>query len=397
MRTDDGVRTVGVTFAGGRGYDVRVGPGIAASGFSDLKAVLGYTPERAFVVLDAGVPDASRHRVIEGLRGSGVRAFDHVFVPTERDKSIATLEQILHGMLAARLERRDPVIAIGGGIVGDLAGFAAASYRRGVPVIQCPTTLLSMVDASVGGKTGINLTLRHADGGERLVKNMAGAFWQPRMVLADTSFLESLPDRDFRAGLGECIKHGLLSAGIDDGLGAWLDASLPAVLARDAATLTELVARNVGVKAAVVAADEREQAATGGRALLNLGHTFAHAIEPIASLTPTGNATDAPLRHGEAVALGLVAAAGAGVEMGLIDAEDAERVRARVRAAGLPDRIGGLPSKADLIDAMWDDKKVAGGDLRLVVPDGPASSRVVTRPAPASLEAGWTSIWAEGP
>ncbi len=340
------------------------------------------------MVLDGGLPGEVRLVVEGALKGAGVGevVFDS-FEPTERAKTIGTLGQLLESMVSARLERRDPVIAVGGGIVGDVAGYAAASYRRGVPVIQCPTTLLSMVDASVGGKTGINVEV-----GQRLVKNMAGAFWQPAAVLADVALLGSLSERDFRCGLAECLKHGMLGGFVDAGLAAWMEASMESILAREPGVLTELVARNVAIKAAVVRSDEREEAATGGRALLNLGHTYAHAIEPMAHLSPTADAGDAPLRHGEAVGLGLIAATGAGAALGLVAPERVDGVRSLIASTGLPTSLAGLPGDEQLVDAMGDDKKVSGGKLRIVVPDGPGRCRVVEGPDPGAVRAGWAAI-----
>jgi len=382
---------VSLPASGERVYDVRIGPGVVESGLSEMDAILGGAPGRALVVFDAGLPEADRVKLVAAVRGAGVEPVVTTIEPSERAKSIETLGGLLSAMAAARLDRDDPVIAVGGGIVGDVAGFAAASYRRGVPVIQCPTTLLAMVDASVGGKTGVNLTVT-GEGGERLVKNMAGAFWQPAAVLADVSLLGSLSDRVMRSGLAECVKHAMLGGSIDADLGAWMGDRLGSILDRDEGAFTELVARNVAIKAAVVGGDERERAAGGGRALLNLGHTFAHAIEPMAHLSPTGDAGDAPLQHGEAVALGLVAASATAESLGLVAAPFCEAVRLVVGEAGLPTSVAGLPDDAALLDAMLDDKKVSGGALRIVVPDGRGSCRVVASPDRAAVAAGWRAI-----
>lgn len=390
-------RRVGVELKGGgadRSYAVRVGAGVLGRGLSEIGSILGKVPERAFVVLDTGLPGGVRAGVERALKDAGARdVVVESFEPTERAKTIGTLGRLLESMVSHRLERRDPVIAVGGGIVGDVAGYAAASYRRGVPVIQCPTTLLSMVDASVGGKTGINVEVGGSGtGGSRLVKNMAGAFWQPAAVLADVTMLASLSARDFRCGLAECLKHGMLGGFVDAGLAAWMEASMASILAREPSVLTELVARNVAVKAAVVRSDEREEAATGGRALLNLGHTYTHAIEPMAHLSPTADAGDAPLRHGEAVGLGLIAATGAGAALGLVAPQRVDEVRSLVASTGLPARVAGLPGDDRLIDAMGDDKKVSGGRLRIVVPDGAGRCRVVEGPDPGAVRAGWSAI-----
>ena len=244
---------------------------------------------------------------------------------SESDKSLHSLEVLLAAIATARLDRFDPIIALGGGIVGDLAGLAAATYRRGVPVIQVPTTLLSMVDASVGGKTAANLDVP----GIGLLKNFVGAFWQPRAVLVDANTLTTLPSRDFHAGLAECVKHALISADfLDPSLLTWMIVHADDILARHAGKLRELLDRNISIKAKVVAADPHELApdSAGGRALLNLGHTFAHSIETIPTLSPTTSLADAPLRHGEAVALGLVAASHTAASLGLLPGEQVKAV-----------------------------------------------------------------------
>jgi 3-dehydroquinate synthetase len=294
---------------GARGYDVVAGVGILDRlGALVIKSGAGRRGGRAMLISDEGLP---RTTVAAAMRSLAQADLDvsHLRLPaTEADKSLATAHKIVLEMARARMDRSEPLITLGGGIIGDLAGFAAAIYRRGVPVVQCPTTLLSMVDASVGGKTGVNLAVGEGPGS--LKKNMVGAFHQPRLVAADVDTLTSLADRPFRAGLAECIKHGMIAGDWGDpGLLDWTIQAIPAALARDSATLTELVMRNVAVKAAVVGRDEREEAPQGGRALLNLGHTFAHAIETLPSLSPDGDLNKAPLQHGEAVALGLVAAA----------------------------------------------------------------------------------------
>lgn len=241
-----------------------------------------------------------------------------------------------------------------------------------------------------------------------LLKNMIGAFWQPRLVLADTDALASLPDRHFRSGLAECLKHGLISSGAigaggaddsrapvpDASLFEWTVAHLPKILARDASILAELIERNIRVKAAVVAGDEREEKPSpeGGRALLNLGHTFAHALESLPALSPTDNPADAPLQHGEAVALGLVAAAAASAAMGRLSRADADRLRDAVTRAGLPTSVTGLPPDRALIDAMANDKKASGGKLRLILPVSLGECAVVEAPDELLLASGWAAI-----
>ena len=310
---------------------------------------------------------------------------------TETDKSLETVERLLAEVAETNHERRDPVIALGGGIVGDVAGFVAAIYRRGVPVIQCPTTLLSMVDASVGGKTGVNLAGGGAARGG-LKKNFVGAFHQPALVVADVATLDSLPDRELRCGLAECVKHGLIAAAEDGGaLLAWIEANLSRIAARDPASLVELVERNVRLKAGIVGRDEREDSDKDVRAALNLGHTFGHAIETLPGLTPDGDPAHAPLHHGEAVALGLVAAARCAEHLGLCERALGDRVVSVLRRIGLPVQVSGLPDSGAVLAAMRHDKKVQGGRLRLVLPTG-AGVRVVDDPDEAAIRTGLAAI-----
>jgi len=397
--TPPGVETVRVELAE-RAYDVAVAHGLLNDLHARTTRALGAPPARAALIADAGLPRHTVQRAEASLREAGCAVTTIPITPSERGKSLATLETILRVLAATRHERRDPVIALGGGVVGDLAGFAAAVYRRGCPVVQCPTTLLAMVDAAVGGKTGVNLTPKaeQTSGEPELLKNFVGSFHQPALVLADVATLESLPERELRAGLAECLKHTLIAGTIDPDHGpamsVRLDTLLPGVLAREPDACTAMVAANVRLKALVVAGDERELApsAAGGRALLNLGHTFAHAIEPLAHLSPTGDDDDAPLRHGEAVAIGCVAAAATSAALGLADVAFAESVRARFEAAGLPTRLVGLGSDDDLLASMGHDKKVSGGKLRLVLPEPGALARVVESPPPDAVRAGWRAV-----
>jgi 3-dehydroquinate synthase len=379
-----------------RRYDVVVQPGALADLGPRIAATLGAgahgSRRRAFMVADAGLPGSLIDAARVSLDAAGFDAHVELLAPSESVKTLDTAEHLLERIIATRHERTDPLIAIGGGIVGDVAGFVASIYRRGVPVIQCPTTLLAMVDASVGGKTGVNLRA-----GDTLKKNMVGCFWQPRLVIADPGALASLPDRQLRAGLAECLKHGLISRATDPDLFSWTRAALPRVLSRDGAALAQLIERNVRVKASFVAGDEREEAtsAEGGRAILNLGHTFGHAIETIPHLSPTADAGDAPLHHGEAVALGLVAAAATSAALGMLTPADAESVRAAVDAAGLPSRVAQLPSDDAILAAMAHDKKVAGGRLRLVLLRAIGNACVIDDPPTGAVVAGLRAIRAE--
>lgn len=237
---------------------------------------------------------------------------------------------------------------------------------------------------------------------------MIGAFWQPRLVLVDTDALASLPDRHFRAGLAECLKHGLISAGAigvgdaaaspaappDATLFEWTSTHLPKILSRDPSTLAELIERNIRVKAAVVAGDEREEKppSQGGRALLNLGHTFAHALESFPALSPSNNPADAPLQHGEAVALGLIAAAATSTVLDQLSHADAQRLRDAVAIAGLPTSVAELPADPVLIDAMAHDKKASNGKLRLILPMSLGACMVVQDPPVNAINSGWNSI-----
>ncbi|NUQ52198.1 MAG: 3-dehydroquinate synthase [Phycisphaerales bacterium] len=381
---------VQVSLDGTRDYEVLVGHALTDT-LADRVRALCPTAKRAFIVVDAGLPQAAGAAVGSALSRRQFGVSSITIRPTEGDKSLDTLDRILVALAESRHERRDPVIALGGGIVGDVTGFAAASYRRGVPVFQCPTTLLAMVDASVGGKTGVNL--RTSDGS--LKKNLVGAFHQPRLVVADASLLSSLPDRQLRAGLAECVKHALLSSEFGDpSLLGWVETNASAILAREDASLTELVARNVAIKARVVAGDEREEAesAAGGRALLNLGHTFGHAIETLPELSPAGGAGDAPLHHGEAVAIGTMAALDAAARLKLASAALRGRVGALLSRLGLPTKVKGLPSGERVLELMGHDKKVQGGVLRLVLPCDGGTCKVVDNPDRAVVLAAIDSI-----
>jgi 3-dehydroquinate synthase len=270
----------------------------------------------------------------------------------ESHKTLANVARILDVLIANRFGRDCAVIALGGGVVGDMAGFAAATYQRGVAFVQVPTTLLAQVDSSVGGKTGVN----HPGG-----KNMIGAFHQPVAVVADTGTLATLPPRELRAGLAEVIKYGLIC---DAGFFAWLEAHMDALLAGDAAALAYVIRRSCEIKAEIVGRDEREQ---GDRALLNLGHTFGHAVE-----SATGYKE---WLHGEAIGAGLVMAAGMSRESGHLTAEELDRVTRLVARAGLPTHVSNV--KPDVaLDLMRIDKKVKAGRIRLVLMRGIGSAFV---------------------
>lgn len=375
-----------------RVYDVVIGSGLLPRLGALVQPVLQGEPRHAAFFFDDALPEATwepaRASLLDELdcEGSSGR-----FTVPESLKTLESVEAVTCTLAAGRHERTDPVVALGGGVLGDVVGFAAAIYRRGVPWINCPTTLLAMVDASVGGKTGVNLAVSDDAGGVK--KNMVGAFHQPLRVIADVDTLATLPDRELRCGLAECIKHGMLGAAFgDETLLAWTEANADRFLARDAGATAELVARNVAVKAAVVGGDEREEADEGRRALLNLGHTFGHAIETLPSLSHDGTPAGAPLRHGEAVGLGLVAASRSSEALGIAPRGSGDRVADVLRRIGLPIAVAGLPPDDRLMALMADDKKVRGGRLRLVLPEGQGRCRVVDDPPADAVRAGWSAI-----
>ncbi|CAG0954918.1 3-dehydroquinate synthase [Phycisphaerales bacterium] len=378
-----------------RSYEVVIGAGVLHSLGELLPIALGRAAGRALVVFDESLPRDLLKAAHGALAEHGIETETLGVRAAEGEKSWAVTEAILKALANARFERDDPVIALGGGVIGDLAGFAAAIYRRGVPVIQCPTTLLAMVDASVGGKTGVNFTVG-PPGGELLAKNLVGAFHQPRLVVIDTSTLRSLSPRHLSAGLAECIKHAMICGSVpgpDPGLTDWTRANVGPARSLDQGVLGELIARNVALKARVVERDEREEAAdeAGGRAFLNLGHTFAHAVETLGGLgLPDGRPLD--LLHGEAVALGLVSAARTARVLGLCDLEVEERVRQMLEAAGLPSAVVGLPEARALLTRMSHDKKARGGVRRLVLPVGVGRVRIVADPPEGAVEAGWDAV-----
>ena len=335
---------------------------------------------RALLAIDANIIAAYGPRARTSLEAAGYEVLVHELVAEERHKTLETVRGMYDAMLAFRLERASPVAALGGGVVGDIAGFAAATYLRGVPVVQVPTTLLAMVDASIGGKTGVNLPLpADALGVSTLGKNLVGAFWQPRAVIVDPTVLGTLDRRHFRCGLAECVKHGLL-AGAD--LLAFIEANAPRIAGLDMDILTELIARSASIKVDIVQADERE---AGRRALLNLGHTFAHVIEPIEELD---------LRHGEAVAIGLCAAARCAMETGRLGRTDVQYVTGLLEGLSLPTRLPRAESAARLTGAMIFDKKVAGDRIRLVLPTAIGEAAIVDDVQPEAISAAWRAVGA---
>jgi 3-dehydroquinate synthase len=354
--------------AASRSYPIHIGRGLLAR--ADLMA--GAIPQRRVaIVTNDTVAPIYLERLAAPLEAAGVACVRIVVPDGEDHKDWATLDRVIDQLLAHRCDRNTAVVALGGGVVGDLAGFAAATYQRGVPFVQVPTTLLAQVDSSVGGKTAIN----HPRG-----KNMVGAFYQPRFVLADMDTLATLPERELRAGLAEVIKHGAIR---DAALFAWLEANIERLAARDAEALAHVVKRSVEIKADIVARDERE---TAERALLNFGHTFAHAIE-----TGLGYGT---WLHGEAVAAGMVMAAGLSVRLGMLDAPSAERLRRLIERAGLP--VAGPELSTDrYLELMSVDKKAEGGRPRFILLERLGSAVIRGDVGPdalrATLDAGVTA------
>jgi 3-dehydroquinate synthase len=343
------VETVRVELAS-RSYDIIIGEGLLAHAGDYLAAVL--TRPRVVIVTDKNVAGLHLAPLRASLDRAGI-ANDAIIVPPgEGSKNFSQLEALLDQLLALRVERRDTIVALGGGVVGDLTGFAAAILRRGVDFIQLPTTLLAQVDSSVGGKTAINASQG---------KNLIGAFYQPRLVLADISALASLPDRELRAGYGEVVKYGLID---DFEFFEWLEEHGGEILSGDGAALRHAVAVSCRSKAAIVARDERE---SGDRALLNLGHTFAHALE-------AEGGYDGSLLHGEAVAVGLHMAFALSTAMGLCSSQETDRLRRHLLAMGLPVAIEqiNLPglTAEKMVHHMRQDKKVIDGRLTFVLARG---------------------------
>ncbi|MHA1112942.1 MAG: 3-dehydroquinate synthase [Alphaproteobacteria bacterium] len=341
-------RTVRVDL-GPRGYDIHVGAGLIGRAGASIGPLL--QAPRAIIVSDENVAPLYGEAVAGALARAGIEAETVTVPPGEGSKDFAHLERLIDTLLDARIERRTTLIALGGGVIGDLVGFAASIVLRGIDFVQIPTTLLAQVDSAVGGKTGINT--RHG-------KNLVGSFHQPRLVLADTDLLDSLPRREFLAGYAEIVKYGLIG---DPEFFTWLETHGPDLIEGDASARVHAVATSCRAKAAIVARDERE---TGARELLNLGHTFAHALE---AETGLGGA----LRHGEAVAIGMIMAFDLSVTLGLCPTGDAARLARHLAAVGLPtslDTAGRRWSAPALLRHMAQDKKVRGGRVRFVLARG---------------------------
>ena len=339
-----------------RSYDILIGPGLLgeAASYAGLPRA-----SDAMIVTNTTVAPLYAARLRGALSGQYRRIHVVELPDGEAHKDWASLNLIFDALLGAGCDRKTVLFALGGGVVGDMAGFAAASYMRGVPFVQVPTTLLAQVDSSVGGKTAIN---------HPLGKNMIGAFYQPVRVIADLQTLSTLPKREVAAGLAEIIKYGPIA---DDAFFAWIEAHAADLLALEPAALAQAVKRSCEIKAQVVAQDERE---SGLRAILNFGHTFGHAIE--------AGLGYGQWLHGEAVGCGMVMAAGLSQRLGLIDAAYAQRIRALVERCGLPVRAPALGAERYL-ELMRLDKKAEGGEIRFVVIEAPGRAGV--RPAPDAM------------
>ena len=360
--SDSSTQTVRVQL-GERSYDILIGAGLIQGAGKEIAA--RRPGVRAAIVTDQNVAARHAQALEKSLNEAGIQSTTIAIAPGERSKSFEVLQDVVDGVLAARLERGDVVIALGGGVVGDLSGFVAGIVRRGMKFVQMPTSLLAQVDSSVGGKTGIN-TARG--------KNLVGVFQQPSLVIADTHVLDTLPEREFRAGYAEVAKYGLIDR---PDFFAWLEKNWREVFAGGPAR-TQAIAESCRAKADVVARDEYE---TGDRAMLNLGHTFGHALEAAVGYDSTR------LVHGEGVSIGMALAHRFSSRLNLASPDDAQRVEAHLATVGLPVRIqdipGELPDAERLLGYIAQDKKVARGALTFILTRGVGQS-FVAKDVPSS-------------
>jgi 3-dehydroquinate synthase len=349
-----------------RSYEIHIARGNLAEAGPLLGKVL--SAKHAVVITDSGIPARYADQLNQSLTAAGLRA-DVLVVPAgEASKSVREAEHLWNELSRLKADRKTIVVALGGGVVGDLAGFVAATYARGLALVQIPTTLLAQVDSSVGGKVGINLPA---------AKNIVGAFWQPAAVLIDLAVLATLPEREYRSGLAEVVKYGVI---LDADFFAWLESHATELNARDPQALEHVVARSCRLKADVVERDEREL--TGLRAVLNYGHTFCHAIE-----TVSGYGT---YLHGEAVAIGMVCASRLAERLGRIETSLTARQETLLRKLGLPTAIGDL-NRDSLVAAMQHDKKTEHGELRFVLPSRLGHVELVGQVDPALAREAFTS------
>lgn len=394
-----GMPTVELNLSGkDHSYEIIIEPGAIDTLGERLARVAPHA--KAGAIIDANIEPSHGRVALRALKRGGYDVTVGVMPASEKMKSLKTVQELLAVLLDAKLERKSPVVAIGGGIVGDTTGYVAASYLRGVPFVQVPTTLLSMVDASVGGKVGVNVPQG---------KNLVGAFHQPVLVVIDPNVLKTLPDRDLRCGLAECVKHGVIR---DPDLFSWIEDNLDRILDLDSDALVELVKRNVTIKAEVVMDDEKEQ---GVRAHLNFGHTFAHAIEASPAVEakaskkprrrfappprfevpeppPQAQSYEGPYAHGEAVSLGMVAATSLAVATGRCDSTLLDRLVALLDRIGLPTSSDKLADTELLMDIMQTDKKVKDGQVRLVLPDRLGAVSIVNDTPSEKIAEAWHAL-----
>jgi 3-dehydroquinate synthase len=354
------LKRIRVKLSEGRSHGIVVGTRLENLGQALSPLVSG---RKALVISAPPIAQHFGHRLLAGLRAGGFEVTLALMRDGESHKTLDSVQRLYLQALSAKLDRRSVVISLGGGVVGDVAGFVAATYMRGLPFVQCPTTLLSMVDASIGGKTGVDLP----EG-----KNLIGAFWQPQLVWIDLSTLSTLPDRQWRTGMAEIIKYGFIS---DKGLFEQLEKGTLMELKKNSRQQELWVARSAAIKAGVVSKDERET--TGLRATLNLGHTFGHAIETVSGYRA--------YTHGEAVAIGLCAAARLGAYLGTFPVKEIPRAEALVARWGLPTRVKRPLSRAKILTAMGRDKKTVDGGFRFIVPVGIGRAKVVAHVSPDNV------------
>lgn len=351
-------------------YAIYIEPGLLGQLGGHVQAVAPHHTATMFV--DQAIAQTHGKKAMASLSESEYAVTAASVQAGENHKNLDTVRELYDVLLDARLERRSPVLALGGGVIGDTIGFVASTYLRGVPFIQCPTTLLAMVDASVGGKVGVNVPQG---------KNLVGSFYQPHMVAIDTDTLKTLPKRELISGMAECVKHGIIR---DPALFEWIENNLDPIFNLEDDALVELIRRNVEIKAAVVMEDEKE---TGVRAHLNFGHTFAHAIE-----TTIGYDAAKTYHHGEAVSLGMIAAARLAADTRRCDKELPQRIVRLLARIGLPTHAEDLPSTEKLTDAMRLDKKVKDGQIRLVLPDRMGAVSVTKDTELEAITNAWESL-----
>ncbi|MCZ6837587.1 MAG: 3-dehydroquinate synthase [Planctomycetota bacterium] len=353
-------------------YPIHIEQGLLAQTGDLIRAIVPTTS--AIVISDRNVTVTHGAVVCQSLGKAGYDVTIHEMEASEKNKTLQTIRTIHDAMFKAKLERKSLLVAVGGGIVGDTAGFAAATFLRGISLVHVPTTLLAMVDASIGGKTGVNYPLPNANA---MGKNLIGSFWPPRLVLTDPVTLTTLEPRDFRGGLAECVKHGVLA---DADLLDWLEQHVDAILGLDLKVLTSLIERSASIKAEVVSEDVRE---LGRRALLNLGHTYAHAMESMSQLG---------LQHGEAVSIGLHGAMKAAMLTNRIEEGDVTKVVTLLDRFGLPTRLDSDVDIDQLMVAMTYDKKVEEGRLRLILPMRLGEATIVDDVPQSVIRESWQAI-----